>query len=127
MSTMTLGIAPMAVEAFSITPEIEDARLVLRLTGNGDMAAAQPLDRYLKQVHREALRVPVSEVAVNLRELYFMNSSCLKAFVTWIDMLAGGLDQPYRIRFVGSSKLGWQKRTLDALQRLGPAVVNLEF
>jgi hypothetical protein len=123
----SLGIAPLSVEAFAIEPDLDDTRLLLRVTGNGDMAAAEPLDRYLKLVHKEALRVRVKEVAVNLCELYFMNSSCLKSFVTWIDTLSTVVDRRYKIRLIGSPKLVWQRRTLDVLQRLGPSVVNLEF
>lgn len=124
---LALGLAPISMPAFGITPELSDARLALRVTGNGDMAAAQPLERYLKQVHKEAMRLRVAEVRVDVSELYFMNSSCLKSFVTWIDTLSNGAEHPYRIRFLGSAKLVWQKRTFDVLQRLGPAVVRLEF
>jgi hypothetical protein len=52
-----------------------------------------------------------------MRELEFMNSSCLKAFVSWIAKLEDVEDPQaqYRIRFLSDATKLWQRRSLGAL------------
>jgi hypothetical protein len=90
------------------------------------MAALDVLNRYLKQLHREAVHLGAAEVELDFHELYFMNSSCLKALVSFIDG-AANVDKPgYRIRFLTNPQLFWQRRSLEALQRLAPEFVQIE-
>jgi hypothetical protein len=121
-----LGLVALDQAGFSMTPSVRAQALVVKVCGNGDMAVIEALGRYLKQVHREALHLASAEVELDFRELYFMNSSCLKALVTWIDS-AGNNGQPlYRIRFLTDPKLLWQRRSLEALRRLAPEIVQIE-
>jgi hypothetical protein len=55
----------------------------------------------------------------------FMNSSCFKAFVTWIDSVKTDSRQ-YRIVLLANSELHWQRRSLEALRRLAIGVVSVE-
>src|SRR6187549_1049041 len=96
---LVLGLTPLVHTGFQLTPRIEDDALVVNFSGNGDMAAVDALGRYLKQVHHEALALKV-DVSFDFRELYFMNSSCFKAFVTWIDQVSRGEEHGYLIRFL---------------------------
>ena len=66
-------------------------------------------------------------VEVDIRELYFMNSSCFKAFVTWIAEIAK-LDaaRRYQVRFLANSRLHWQRRNLAAMQSYAANVVVLD-
>jgi hypothetical protein len=68
----------------------------------------------------------VNEVAFDFRDLYFMNSSCFKAFVTWIDVVSRATAKGYKIRFLTNPRLHWQRRSLEALRCLSPNVVQLE-
>jgi hypothetical protein len=121
-----LGLAPIVHTGFALTPNLAHDVLTVKFTGNGDMAAVAPLASFLKQTHREATHLGVKEVRFDLLELYFMNSSCFKSFVTWIDAVSHAGSQGYRIRFIANPKQHWQRRSLDALRRLADNVVTIE-
>ena len=123
---VVMGLAPLLHVGFQLTPRLEDAELVVTFSGNGDMSAVDALGRYLKEVHREALSQQVNDVSFDFRDLYFMNSSCFKAFVTWIDQASRGEKPSYRIRFLTNPRLHWQRRSLEALRCLSPSVVRVE-
>jgi hypothetical protein len=67
----------------------------------------------------------VSEVTCDFRTLSFMNSSCFKAFVVWIDTVKNA-KLSYRIRFRTAPNMHWQRRSLEALRRLAVDVVSLD-
>ena len=54
-----------------------------------------------------------------------MNSSCLKAFVSWIYKVRTS-GKPYQIRIQYNPNQRWQQRGLEPLVRLAPAVVFLD-
>ncbi|EYF06810.1 hypothetical protein [Chondromyces apiculatus] len=101
--------------------------LVLCLTGTADMRASEALERVLAQVHTEAQRLGVAQVRVDLRALEFMNSSCLKAFVTWISNVrdAPG-EQRYSIHFMSRPEILWQRRSLHALRCFAVDLITVE-
>jgi hypothetical protein len=87
------------------------------LKGNADYAAVDAIEMLLTRTHAEAHRLGVSEVVVDLRQLEFMNSSCFKSFVSWInDVQQLPEDQRYKVRFRSNPKLHWQKRSLHTLR-----------
>jgi hypothetical protein len=121
----TLEIEPVSREGFSLSPVVDGCRLIVRFSGNGDMDATSILNQHLLVVHREAVSHQLDEVVFDFHELYFLNSSCLKAFVTWIHTVdSEGV--PYKIRFLSNPNLHWQRRSLDALHRLALDVVTIE-
>ena len=105
-----VALAPLVQEGFSVDARLENGELIVRFTGNGDMAAVAALGLYLKQAHSEALELLVARVSCDFSELYFVNSSCLKAFVTWIDTVGQMQPAPYEIRFLTNPNLHWQRR-----------------
>lgn len=123
MSALLIGAA--SADGFQALPSFEDTRLSLQFIGSGDMNAIALLSDYLKQVHLEAVRLGASEVRCDLKQLTFMNSSCFKSFVVWIDTVKNS-PNPYRIRFLTEPKLHWQRRSLEALRRLAVNVVSIE-
>jgi hypothetical protein len=126
-TTAGLGLAPVVHTGFSLTPSLALGEFVIKFAGNADMAAVATLAAYLRLVHREAQSLQVKEVTFDLKELYFMNSSCFKSFVTWIDLVSSGsTDGLYRIKFLGNAKLHWQRRSLEALRCLAQDVVTVE-
>ena len=121
MSTLELGAIYSA--GFEATPTLAEKVLGIEFSGTGDMNAIALLSEYLKQVHLEALRLNVVEVSCDLQKLVFMNSSCFKSFVVWIDTVKNA-PAPYQIRFLTDPRLHWQRRSLEALRRLAVNVVT---
>ncbi|WP_437730455.1 hypothetical protein [Sorangium sp. So ce1335] len=120
----SLRVEPVVTESFGIEPALREDTLSVRLTGTGDMAAAAPLGSILKDLQWEAVRLRVSAVEFDVRALYFLNSSCLKAFISFICGLAGhGLR--CKVQFVTDARLGWQRRSLTALERMSPELVSI--
>lgn len=103
----------------------DDAKLIVAFTGTADGAAIELLGDYLKRLHGEAERLQVSEVTCDFRQLSFMNSSCFKAFVVWIDTVKNAT-RSYRIVFLTDPGMQWQRRSLEALRRLASNVVSVE-
>lgn len=122
---MSTELQPAVASGFACTPELALRELRLTFEGTGDVAAIELLSDYLRQVHAEAIRLGLTEVTCDFRKLTFMNSSCFKAFVVWIDRVKN-LPQPYQIRFVTEPSMQWQRRSLEALRRLATSVVIVE-
>jgi hypothetical protein len=121
-----LGITALETPTFSVHPTLEEDVLVARVAGNGDMAAIEPLARYVKILHKEALALGLSRVHLDVRDLYFLNSSCLKSLLTWINGLSADTPPAYGVCFITNANLFWQRRSLEALRRLAPNVVTIE-
>ncbi|HEV8247559.1 MAG TPA: hypothetical protein VGP93_17400 [Polyangiaceae bacterium] len=120
-----LNLVPVVTAVLSLEPSLEEGRLRVAFCGTGDMSAISELNDYLKKVHSEAQRLTVSEVTCDLRRLTFMNSSCFKAFITWIDAVKNDA-RPYHIRLLAEPSLHWQRRSLEALRRLATGVVIVD-
>lgn len=121
----TLELEPIRTTGFTCSPSLEAGRISLAFAGTGDVAAIELLASLLKRVHMEALRLAVTEVACDFRQLSFMNSSCFKSFVVWIDTVKNS-PEPYKIRFTTAPSMPWQRRSLEALRRLATSVVSVE-
>ncbi|WP_437499265.1 hypothetical protein [Sorangium sp. So ce1099] len=120
----SLRVEPVVTDSFGIEPALRDDTLSVKLTGTGDMAAVAPLDMFLKDMQSEAMRLRVSAVEFDVRALYFLNSSCLKAFISFISRL-GSQGLRCKIQFVTDARLGWQRRSLTALERMSPELVSI--
>jgi len=123
--SQSLELAAVDTPAFSCAPTLDAGRLTVTFVGTGDVAAVEVLGTYLKQVHAEAERLGLTEVTCDFRKLVFMNSSCFKAFVVWIDTVKNAA-RGYRIRFLTDREMHWQRRSLEALRRLATSVVSVE-
>jgi hypothetical protein len=77
-------------------------------------------------VHRSAVELGVSRVAFDFSTLYFMNSSCFKAFVSLIDTVSRTDPRAYAVCFLTNPRIHWQRRSLEALRYLAPKVVEVE-
>ncbi len=121
---MILNLPAIVEKGFTLEA-IEDEVPRVRFSGNGDTEAVASLNRFLKHLHQELVAHDSPSVAVDFEELYFMNSSCLKAFVSWIYKV-DTTGRPYQIRLLMNPRLHWQSRSLATLQRLAPLVVQVE-
>lgn len=118
-----LNLPRIEEKGFALQAFDQDPPLV-RFTGNGDSEAIAPLERFLRQLHTELLDKRCISVSVDLHELYFMNSSCLKNFVAWIYKVDTE-GKPYEIQFLTNPRLHWQQRSLATLRRLAPTIVSI--
>ena len=120
-------IPPVRDIDFTAEANADGRILAVKLAGNADLNVKAPLDKFLSSVHDEAQRRRVDEVSVDLRRLEFMNSSCLKSFVWWISTVQ---EQPsnaqYRITFLSSPSMYWQRRSLNALACLAAELVSVQ-
>src|SRR6266545_3016133 len=118
-----LSVPSVTKDSFSIIATENDGEVSIKLSGNGDIEATPVLTAYLRQLHWDLCRLQVRAVTFDFRELYFMNSVCLKCFVSWINQVIkmDSADR-YYVRFMGSSQLRWQQRSLEALQCFAPSI-----
>jgi anti-anti-sigma factor len=115
------------LQADRLTGEIDDlgGHLSVRFAGTGDLRTVVELDQFLTTLHREAEARQVREVIVDLKQVEFLNSSCFKAFVSWLGRLQDSKG-PYHVRLLSSSKYHWQKRSLHALRCFAAEHVTIE-
>lgn len=112
---------------FSASARVDGGKVQTTLTGNADLNVKSQLDGFLLSLHKHALGDSVNEVVVDVRNLEFINSSCLKAFVTWISSVqAQPTDDQYRIVFLSSPRLHWQRRSLHALSCFANDLVSIQ-
>lgn len=119
-----ISMHPHKSESFSIDA-IDGDGPSIKLTGNADSAAASHVDHFLVTLHRRLVANRADAISVDLTQLYFMNSSCLKAFASWIYDVKGH-GHPYQIRLRMNPGLNWQRRTLKTLVRMAPDLVKVE-
>ena len=124
---MTSWVETMKENDFTADASTSERRIQVNLTGTADLTVKSQLDRFLRDVHSEAQRCLAEEVTVDVRQLEFMNSSCLKSFVWWISTVQ---EQPgegkYRIVFVSSPSVYWQRRSLNALACLANDIITVQ-
>ncbi len=126
MSEGDLAIRDVNLEHFSAHAEREPTKIVARLRGNADQLVRDELQRIISELHTEATRLGVREAVLDVRDLYFMNSSCLSVIVRWITGQMKCAIESYRIRFTCNANLRWQKRSLQAMATLGGALVVID-
>jgi hypothetical protein len=122
-----LQLASYEDKEFAAIPRLDGSTLHLGLRGNADMHAIDPLTALLEALHLEALRLRVTEVAVDFGQLEFMNSACMKSFVTWIAALQETApDAQYKVRFRSNPELRWQRRSLQSLSCFATNLITVE-
>jgi hypothetical protein len=120
-----LNLPAIRANGFSLVPSADGPTPTIKFSGNGDTEAISPLDRFLKLLHKTLIDEDCKSVAVDLGDLYFMNSSCLKAFVSWIYKV-NTTGRAYQIHLQMNPRQTWQRRSLEPLKRLAPAIVFLD-
>ncbi|MGC4067578.1 MAG: hypothetical protein QM784_23615 [Polyangiaceae bacterium] len=122
---MKLTLEPMSREGHSIVPRLEDRRLILKLSGTFDMTSANALQAYLEQVASEARRQQLLELVIDVVEVYYLGSSCIKSFVTLTVGMQNGT-AGLLLRVVTNPRLDWQERAFSVLARIAPQRVRVE-
>jgi len=123
---MTNWVRTTTENDFAASASAAERQVHVSLSGTADVTTQTALDRFLREVHQEAQRRQAEQVTVDVRQLEFMNSSCLKCLVWWVSAVH---DQPpegkYHIIFVSSPSVYWQRRSLNALACLAGDVISI--
>ena len=122
---MKLSLEPMTREGHSVVPRLEDRKLHLKLSGTFDMTSATALQIYLDQVQSETRKLQILELVVDVSEVYYLGSSCIKSFVTLTVGLQNGT-AGMLLRVLTNPRLDWQERAFSVLARIAPQRVLVE-
>ncbi|MFZ5889516.1 MAG: hypothetical protein ACOY0T_00460 [Myxococcota bacterium] len=114
----------ITLDSFGLEARLEEDKATLRLSGTGDMLAVEPLKQCLKALQAELAYQHLSRLDVDIRSLYLMNSSCIKAFVSMIYALQTA-ERELTIEFVVDKNLSWQARAIAPLERMAPELVRV--
>ena len=102
------------------------SELVVRLEGTADSRFTEDLSRFVGSAQEAALATRAERVVIDFRELEFMNSSCFKSFVSWLqNLLELEPERQYRIRFLSDPNKHWQARSLKALSCFAADLVEI--
>jgi len=122
---MPTSLAPIKKEGYAIEASERGNRLSVVLNGTFDMTAAQDLQKFLDDVRREVVATSPVQLDINVSSVYYLGSSCIKAFVSLTAAMKALSKRP-NIRLITSSRLDWQDRTFAVLARLAPDIVKVE-
>lgn len=121
------------VELLSVTQPKFAARiahngddLILELLGTADVPARHHLSAFLRRMSEEAVHRNVARMLVDIRKLAFMNSSCFKDLICWLDQLRANHAFGCRVVFRSNAREHWQKRSLHALACFARELVTVE-
>ncbi|HEY4015756.1 MAG TPA: hypothetical protein VGM06_20590 [Polyangiaceae bacterium] len=121
-----VAFVPLTLAGFEAIPVVTAGALELSLNGNADMTVSAGLKGYLKDFDNEAQRSGVRVVHVRLGELYFLSSSCLQALAGWLLLVASrSADTRYQVSFRTHAARDWQRRSLEAIRRVAPKIVEV--
>lgn len=118
------SLAKVALESFALEATTAGQLMTLRLSGTGDMVAVEPLKQSLDTIRTEMIDRKLPALEVDIRGLYLLNSSCIKALVRFI-YLAQTDGPQITIKFVVDENLTWQARALAPLARMAPDIVSV--
>ena len=123
----TSSLPALSHPGFELATSETPLGLSARFAGTADMHANQPLERYLNSLHEIAAARGVRHVEVDFSALEFMNSSCFKAFVSWLGQIKDlPPDARYRVAFRSNASMHWQRRSLSALRCFAVEIVSID-
>jgi hypothetical protein len=125
---MSIGPLPMVDDQdFAARLISDESSLRVSMKGTADLTVQKRLETFLDTVHNFATEHATTVVFVDLSQLEFMNSSCLKGVVTWVlAVQAAPLERKYRITFIADPAARWQHRTLQTLVGVAPGIVSVQ-
>jgi anti-anti-sigma factor len=125
---MTLQLENLEAPMLTADAVVADKVLTARLHGTADTESRPGLENYIDNLHKEAARLGLSKVVVDLRNLEFMNSSSFKVFITWLGHVKElPADAQYRLHILSNPNTHqWQRRSLAALSCFAVDLVTIE-
>lgn len=122
---MAKNLERVKKDGYSIEARERSQLLSVVLTGTFDMTATQDLQKFLEEVRAEVIATKPRELEMDVSSVYYLGSSCIKAFVSLTAALKAAPKRPL-MRILTSSRLDWQERTFAVLARLAPDMVVVE-
>ena len=120
-------INAVKVPTFSAESSRDKNAIIISMSGNADTVVYEQLKTFLDEVHGAASRAEVDEAVFEVKDLYFMNSSCLSLFLRLINMIIESKNvAKYKIRFRANPNLRWQKKSLQAIVSYAREIVSVE-
>ncbi len=120
-----VSISEVSSDSFQVSVSVDDDKVTVVLKGTGDLTAVDAHKECLSQV-RETMKDPkLTTVDVDIRSLYLLNSSCIKAFVHFI-YLTQTQGPEFSVQFLVDKNISWQSRALAALCRMAPDLVSVK-
>jgi hypothetical protein len=120
-------IAAISAKRFTASATREGGDILVRFKGNAESNAEIELPEFLKAVHDVALREQIRRVKVDMTTLAFMNSSCFKDFIVWLEKVREcAAERQYQIVFMSNAAQHWQRRSLYALSCFAKDHVTIE-
>lgn len=116
----------LALESFGLEAKLDTTKATLRLSGTADMLAVDPLKQCLGDLRNELVKLGITRLEVDMKSLYLLNSSCIKAFVSLIYSIQTA-GQQLAIEFQVDKNLSWQARTIAPLTRMAPELVSVSM
>jgi hypothetical protein len=124
---VNVHLRPISESGFTILPDLESNPCTVTVAGSCDSTTLPLLDRFLSELHAAMVKASAPQVAILCEELYFMNSSAIKSFVTWLSRVkALPPDKRYRVTVRTNRFLAWQGRSFDAIQRSAPDIFSVD-
>ena len=116
-----------ATKEFSAQATHGEQSIAVAFNGNADMRAVPGLEEFIPNIHAQARRMKVDEVAVDMGGLEFMNSSCFLVFVNWLNWFRElpAADR-YFVRFLAATGRHWQRPSLSALACFAVDIVKVD-
>jgi len=112
--------------SLTVTASIVDGKLTSKFSGSAELPEVAAMNGVVAQLHSEAVAKNIRDVVVDFTALEFMNSSCFKSLVTWInDVVELPAHARYRINFRSNPELLWQRRSLHVLKTFATERVAL--
>jgi hypothetical protein len=112
---------------FNATLAVENATLRVALSGTADLLVQPQLTTFLAAVHACATDHLATSVLVDLNELGFINSACLKCLVGWIfKVRTEEKHRQYQIVFLANPNAQWQQRSFHALSCICAELVSIQ-
>jgi anti-anti-sigma factor len=116
-----------STKEFSAAATIAGQSIEVVFRGNADMRAVPGLEDLVPKIHAQAQRMKVAEVAVDMGGLEFMNSSCFRVFVNWLNWVRDLMPEDrYIVRFRSAPGRHWQRPSLSALACFASEVVRVD-
>ncbi|OHD08628.1 MAG: hypothetical protein A2086_16420 [Spirochaetes bacterium GWD1_27_9] len=102
---------------------------IVHLSGIVDQRNPQEfLNIFFNRIKEEVSQEKLNEISFDITNLNFLNSSGLKALLNWIIALSKlKKEDKFKIVFLCSKEILWQKRSLMPLSLIAPDIVILKI
>lgn len=125
---MVLKLSPSDGGGLALVPSYNGDQIHVLATGEAGLRSVDTLHQFVARLHEESLRLRVSAVTFDLREVTMMSASCVKVLVHWLIKVENlAPENQYAIRLLGNGSHHWQGISLAALRCFAANVVTLEI